>query len=38
MIDFLKNIFVWQKPLIVINNNTNDKDIAKQLGGNYCQD
>lgn len=38
MIKFLKEIFRKKSSLVVINAKANDKNIAKQLGGNYCQD
>lgn len=38
MIKVLKEIFSKKSPLIIINDKHNDKNIAKQLGGNYCQD
>lgn len=38
MIKFLKKLFSKKSPLMTINNKTNDKVLAKQLGGNYCQD
>ncbi len=38
MIKLLKEIFSKKSSLVIINANANDKNIAKQLGGNYCQD
>lgn len=38
MIKILKEIFSQKTALSIINEKANDKNIAKQLGGNYCQD
>lgn len=38
MIKVLKEIFSKKSSLAIINEKANDKNIAKQLGGNYCQD
>lgn len=38
MIKVLKEIFSKKSSLSIINEKANDKNIAKQLGGNYCQD
>lgn len=38
MLKILKEIFSKKSSLTIINEKANDKSIAKQLGGNYCQD
>lgn len=38
MIKMLKEMFNKKSSLVIINDKANDKNIAKQLGGNYCQD
>ncbi len=38
MIKLLKKMFSKKSSLVIINDKAKDKNIAKQLGGNYCQD